>query len=258
MIICEKAFWGVIVKGVLEFSMDSVNWTPLGVYWRPALGFPSGLPLTRLSSKNPCAVRFCPWVRPRKQPCVRFWKYLWRSFNILPREPIENSSETHRDSSMPIVPVCWDSRHTAKYSYFFVTAETLNINTQQVLNIQRWIIGTLSIHTRHSQHPHSAHSASHSAVSAFTLGTCWVYSQQSQQMRWAETFSSVCCNSLNPYPSLPRLAPPGVVSLSWPRELSVWSKCSGRGWRGGGGGGGSRGRGRGAGRTRSKMEGGVE
>ena len=144
---------------------------------------------------------FCPWVRPRKQPCVRFWKYLWRSFNILPREPIENSSETHRDSSMPIVPVCWDSRHTAKYSYFFVTAETLNINTQQVLNIQRWIIGTLSIHTRHSQHPHSAHSASHSAVSAFTLGTCWVYSQQSQQMRWAETFSSVCCNSINPYPS---------------------------------------------------------
>merc|ERR1712129_67053 len=55
-----------------------------------------------------------------------------------------------------------------------------------------------------------------------------------------------------------RLAPPSVVSLSWPRELSVWSKCSGRGWRRGGGGGRSRGGGSGAGRRRNKTEGGLE
>ena len=129
-------------------------------------------------------------------------------FNILPRESkgtplygVHWMYSIFHDTSLTfphIVPVSWDFRHTAEYSYFFVIAETLNINTRQLLNIQRWIIGTLSIQTRHSQHPHSALSASLSALSAFTLGTCWVYSQQSQQMRWAETFSSVCCNSINP------------------------------------------------------------
>ena len=169
-------------------------------------------------------------------------------FNILPRESIENSWERPRGlhfmesiecSPFSMIPPwlfhalsqCTETLGILLNIHIFLFL--LSINTQQLLNIQRWIIGTLSIHTRHSKHPHSAHSASHSAVLAFTLGTCWVYSQQSQQMRWAETFSSVCCNSINPYHEISVISVvPQVVNVTivvlwdwnqwrWPSEVVV-------------------------------------